>query len=98
SVAAVGQGAWRTAAPLPSSRTEVTGTALEGRVYVIGGFGGPERVEAYDPAADRWEGRAPLPAAVHHAAAVTVADRLYVVGGYSAGMGWRPPDGAYQSP
>jgi hypothetical protein len=37
-VAAVGQGAWRTAAPLPSSRTEVTGTALEGRIYVIGGF------------------------------------------------------------
>ena len=76
-----GGGSWRTAAPLPSSRTEVTGAELEGKIYVIGGFGGGDLVEAYDPTANRWERRAALPHGVHHASAVAVGGHLYVIGG-----------------
>ena len=82
-----GSGTWTRAAPLLSSRTEVTGAELGGRLYVIGGFGqGGDQVEAYDPRADRWERRAPLPVPLHHAAAVAVGGRLYVIGGYSGGQ------------
>ena len=41
---------WTRGAPLLSSRTEVAGAELGGRLYVIGGFGqGGDQVEAYDP-------------------------------------------------
>src|SRR5207342_2464021 len=91
-----GPGAWTRAAPLPSSRTEVTGAELGGRLYVVGGFGqGGDQVEVYDPRADRWERRAPLPVPLHHAAAVAVGDRLYVVGGYSGGQ-WAVLDTVFE--
>ena len=97
-VASWGQGAgtWTRGAPLLSSRTEVTGAELGGRLYVIGGFGqGGDQVEAYDPRADRWERRAPVPVPLHHAAAVTVGGRLYVVGGYAGGQ-WAALDTVFE--
>jgi N-acetylneuraminic acid mutarotase len=93
---AQGAGVWTRSAPLLSSRTEVTGAELGGRLYVIGGFGqGGDQVEAYDPRADRWERRAPLPAPLHHGAAAAVGDRLYVVGGYSGGQ-WAVLDTVFE--
>ena len=91
-----GQGTWTRAAPLPSSRTEVTGAELGGRLYVIGGFGqGGDQVEAYDPRTDRWERRAPLPVPIHHTAAVAINGRLYVVGGYAGGQ-WAVLDSVFE--
>jgi N-acetylneuraminic acid mutarotase len=91
-----GAGTWTRAAPLPSSRTEVTGAELGGRLYVIGGFGqSGDRVEAYDPRKDRWEVRAPLPVPLHHAAAVSLGARLYVVGGYAGGQ-WAVQDSVFE--
>ncbi|HEY3067808.1 MAG TPA: kelch repeat-containing protein [Methylomirabilota bacterium] len=86
-------GTWTTLAPLPTPRQEVAAAALDGRVFVIGGFGENAEpvavVEAYDPTTDRWEARAPLPAPTHHAAAAVVSGRLFVVGGFTGGrMSW----------
>lgn len=82
-------GTWTILAPMPTPRQEVAVAALDGKVWVIGGFGpGAEpvgTVEIYDPATNRWEARPPLPTAVHHAAAGVVGDRLFVVGGYTGG-------------
>ncbi|MDQ3565373.1 MAG: kelch motif-containing protein [Pseudomonadota bacterium] len=48
--------AWIQKAEMPTPRTEVTASVLNGKVYVIGGFDGFARtlatVEIYDPAAD----------------------------------------------
>lgn len=59
--------------------------ALEGKVYVVGGFDGAGQpvatVEAYDPATDRWTQKASLPAPLHHVNAAAVGSKLYVVGG-----------------
>jgi N-acetylneuraminic acid mutarotase len=91
-----GAGTWTRAAPLLSSRTEVAGAELGGRLYVVGGFGqGGDQVEAYDPRTDQWERRAPLPVSIHHAAAVTVGGRLYVVGGYAGGQ-WAVLDSVFE--
>jgi N-acetylneuraminic acid mutarotase len=94
-------GKWVPLAPMPTVRQEVTVAELNGRVFVIGGFGaGSEAVptvEVYDPATDRWETRAPLPAPTHHTAAAVIDGRLFVVGGYSGGrVSWTPLRTVYE--
>lgn len=75
------------AAPLPAARTEVTGTAWDGRIVAVGGLD-PDGdavadVDVYDPDTDTWSQGPRLPTALHHTAVATLDDRLYVVGGYS---------------
>lgn len=78
-------GAWETRASLSEGPRQETGVAaLEGEVYVVGGFtpGGVlvPRVEAYDPAADSWRTVAELPQPLHHANVAAAAGRLFVAG------------------
>jgi hypothetical protein len=80
------QGPWTRVAPMPTARSELAATALEGRIYVAGGiaqWGTTAAFEAYDPTTDRWEGLPPLPEAAHHLAAAATDDRIYVTGGYT---------------
>jgi N-acetylneuraminic acid mutarotase len=82
-------GSWAVLTPVPTPRQEVAVAALDGRIFVIGGFGAGAQpvatVEAYDPEANRWAPRASLPVAVHHPAAAVVNGRLFVIGGYTGG-------------
>jgi N-acetylneuraminic acid mutarotase len=94
-------GKWVPLAPMPTARQEVAVAEVNGRVFVIGGFGaGSEAVptvEVYDPATDRWDTRAPLPAPTYHAAAAVIDGRLFVVGGYSGGrVSWTPLRTVYE--
>jgi len=78
-------GTWSPHAPLSlGPRQEMGVAALDGRIYVVGGFdaaGQPaSTVEAYDPATDRWTRRASLPAPLHHVNMAAVGGKLYVVG------------------
>ena len=78
-------GTWSTHAPLSlGPRQEMGVAALDGRVFVVGGFdasGQPvATVEAYDPSADRWTQRASLPAPLHHVNLAAVSGKLYVLG------------------
>jgi N-acetylneuraminic acid mutarotase len=88
------RGTWRTAAPAPTKRTEVAAATLDGRIYVVGGFGKPSlgnvmnfsitaSVEVYDPITDRWASKASLPLGLHHVGIGVVGGRLYVIGGYT---------------
>jgi N-acetylneuraminic acid mutarotase len=89
-----GPGTWHTAAPMPTKRTEVAAAALDGKIYVVGGFEKPNlgnvlnftitrSVEMYDPVTDRWTSKAPMPVGLHHVGIGVVDGRLYVIGGYS---------------
>ena len=97
------RGTWRTAAPMPTKRTEVAAAALDGKIYVVGGFEKPSlgnmmnfaitpSVEMYDPMTDRWASKTPLPIGLHHVGIGVVGGRLYVIGGYtkSAFSVWNP--------
>ncbi|MBX3329975.1 MAG: hypothetical protein KF722_06220 [Nitrospira sp.] len=97
------QGTWRTAAPMPTKRTEVAAAALDGKIYVVGGFEKPSlgnllnltitpSVEMYDPVTDRWISKAPMPVGLHHVGIGVVGGRLYIIGGYSkSGLSvWNP--------
>jgi N-acetylneuraminic acid mutarotase len=78
--------AWTEGRLLPTSRTEVAGAAVDGKIYIIGGFDRTGKVvptvEVYDPGTDKWNTAAPLPHPLHHAAAASYNGTLYVVGGY----------------
>ncbi len=102
-------GTWRSAAPAPTKRTEVTAAAVQGKVYLVGGFSEPTlgnlltltvtpAVEEYDPATDRWTTKAPLPIGLHHAGAAAVEDRLFVVGGFTPSLFsvWQPVATLYE--
>ncbi|MDO9470805.1 MAG: kelch repeat-containing protein [Nitrosomonas sp.] len=92
--AEISTGTWALAAPAPTQRTEVAATAIEGRIYVVGGFNKPNLrnalkfaisndVEVYDTASDSWSTTTPLPEGRHHAGIASLNGLLYVVGGFT---------------
>jgi N-acetylneuraminic acid mutarotase len=78
---------WKTLKGAPNQRTEVAAAAVEGRIYVMGGFVPPGRtvaiVEVYDTAADTWSRGPDLPLAVNHGMAATADGVVYALGGYA---------------
>ena len=81
------RGAWTTLAPVPSVRQEVSTAALNGKIYVIGGFNSSgdstNTVDVYDPQTNTWSSAASLPIATNHNAATVAAGKLYAFGGVS---------------
>src|SRR2546425_3701660 len=83
--------AWRRLADIPTPRSEVAAAVYQqDKVYVIGGFGGPDRVERYDAVTGRWDRIADLPHGVDHAMSAAVFgiqtggdEGVYVFGGYA---------------
>lgn len=81
------QGTWSTAAAMPTARAEVGVTALDGKIYVVGGtaqgrWDSPLNFE-YDPATDHWRERAPLPRGLSHVGVVGLDGKLYAFGGFT---------------
>ena len=79
------QSDWVKEKSLPVARSEVAGAALNGKVYIMGGFDSSGQsttgVEVYDPIADKWGTSAPVPQPIDHAAVASYDGKLYVVGG-----------------
>ncbi len=78
---------WETVEPSPQARYEAGGTAVGGRLYVLGGYvnGAIEstaRSDVYDPAADSWTRIDDLPTEVTHAPAVAVDGVIWLLGGF----------------
>ena len=105
----VGLGHWMTGAPAPTARTEVAVAALDGLVYVVGGFeqlsswrslqsSASTKVEVYDPATNRWSSRPDLPMGLHHAGAAVLDGALYVVGGFTVSDDtlWNPSNRVFR--
>jgi N-acetylneuraminic acid mutarotase len=84
-----GQGRWLTRAPILTPRSEVAVAEVNGKVYVLGGFGAPGQHinEEYDPQTDRWRSRAALPRPLNHAGAAGIGGKLYLIGGFDGNSG-----------
>lgn len=102
-------GTWTTGAPAPTKRTEVAAAAVEGKIYVVGGFNKPSlknaldyavsrSVEVYDPESNTWSTTAPLPEGRHHAGIAALDGKLYVVGGFAKSLlsVWKAVPTVYQ--
>ncbi len=79
---------------LPTIRQEHAVSALNGEIYVIGGFtpGVTASVQAYGPGSAAWRTVADFPSQLHHANAAVVNGTLYVAGFY-AGFSFTNADG-----
>ncbi|WMT57069.1 Kelch repeat-containing protein [Truepera radiovictrix] len=89
---------WSPAAPQPIGVAEAQGRALNGKLYVFGGFDKEkrcctptDRAQVYDPETDTWTPLAPLPpmnntghGGVTHAGMATDGTDFFFAGGYTA--------------
>jgi N-acetylneuraminic acid mutarotase len=78
---------WTLGEEMPTNRTEITASALDDKIYVIGGAdyradGAVNTVEIYDPNTNQWTNGAPLPYDLDHAPSVVYDGKIYVVGGF----------------
>jgi N-acetylneuraminic acid mutarotase len=98
---------WKKAAPFPESDEELYGVAVNGKLYVIGGWGEGKCRGAnyeYDPATDKWTKKKSMPRPAHHAALAAANGKIYVMGGFIApdsvaipvGGAWEPIDDAWE--
>lgn len=67
-----------------TARHEAALTALNGKIYLIGGRG-VKPVEEFDPASNSWRKLQRTPMAMHHFQAFTVGPRIAVVGAMTGG-------------
>ena len=110
SMAAVAQmptSPWKKGAPFPEPDEELYGVALNGKMYVIGGWddgkAGGVNYE-YDPITDKWTKKQPMPRPAHHAALAAANGKIYVMGGFvvpkdtaiPVGAAWEPIDNAWE--
>jgi N-acetylneuraminic acid mutarotase len=98
---------WKKGAPFPEPDEELYGVPLNGKLYVIGGWGDGKARGVnyeYDAATDRWTKKTPMPRPAHHAALAAVNGKIYVFGGFVApattaiplGAAWEPIADAWE--
>src|SRR6476659_6718490 len=98
---------WKKGAPFPQPDEELYGVALNGKMYVIGGWddgkAGGVNYE-YNPATDKWTKKQPMPRSAHHAALASANGKIYVIGGFvppketaiPVGGAWEPIDNVWE--
>lgn len=83
-----GSGTWTELAAMPApAQSEHATTALDGRIYALGGFGDTRGFKRYDPASNAWSVLPAMPAGRDHLAAFAVDGGVYFSGGSSDGTG-----------
>ena len=98
---------WKKGAPFPEPDEELYGVAVNGKLYVIGGWGEGKARGAnyeYDPATDKWTKKKSMPRPAHHAALAAANGKIYVCGGFVApekspvpiGAAWQPIDDVWE--
>ena len=101
------QSPWTKAAPFPEPDEELYGVAVNGKLYVIGGWGDGKAAGVnyeYDPATDKWTKKRSMPRPAHHAALAAANGKIYVMGGFvppqdtqiPVGGAWQPIDDAWE--
>ncbi len=76
---------WATKATMPTARYRLAAVAVNGKIYVIGGYDGGTVLNAneeYDPVANSWSTKAAMPTPRYALAAAAVNGKIYAVGGY----------------
>lgn len=89
---AVPEAHWTAAANLPTPRADFGVTAVDGRIWVLGGTtgAGDSRLSStaiYDPATNSWQAGPALTSARSALSATTIGQSIYVFGGTSSGQG-----------
>jgi N-acetylneuraminic acid mutarotase len=73
---------WTQEGVMRASRAAGFSNLVDGRIYLIGGYGGSQRVEEYDPSTDTWTTKSEMPSARRSLSTSAVDGRIYTFGGY----------------
>jgi N-acetylneuraminic acid mutarotase len=65
-------------------------SVVDGKIYVIGGYGGSQRVTEYDPSTDTSTTKSEMPTARHALTTSTLDGKIYAIGGYTPGVSGYP--------
>jgi N-acetylneuraminic acid mutarotase len=93
-------GKWSFGAPMKIGRHHISGAAVGGKMYVVGGRGDKDHslrvFERYDPATDEWQSLPDIPLGVASPRVVAAGGKIVVVGGedqlnWEEGDGWVTP-------
>jgi N-acetylneuraminic acid mutarotase len=81
---------WTQKTDMPTSRYWLSASAVNGKIYAIGGLkanNGPlSTVEEYDPVRDKWTRKTDLPRQIHTLSTSTVNSKIYGIGGVDNGV------------
>ncbi len=72
---------WTQKADMPTARWHLSTSVVDGKIYAIGGVGGSNKVEEYDPATDTWTEKADMPTGRVFLATSLVDGKIYAIGG-----------------
>src|SRR5688500_9856386 len=81
---------WTQLASMLTPRSENTATVVGNIIYVSGGFGGEQSLEAYDTTTNSWKVHADLPEPRHHLMSASYDGKVYIFGGASSLIDWTP--------
>lgn len=75
--------------PMPTPRSALCTSVIDGKIYTIGGLRNEEAVlsvvEVYDPLTDSWDTKTPMPTARCVMDCAVVEGKIYVIGGSDTG-------------
>lgn len=81
---------WITKSAMPTPRTDLSASVVNGKIYLIGGeryvehdpyYEESNLNEVYDPGADSWTNKTAIPTATFGYASAVVDNKIYVIGG-----------------
>ncbi len=85
---------WETKTPMPTARSGLQASEVDGKIYLIGGWVESEsssiaeksaEVEIYDPVTDTWATGSPIPTTVAGYASAVLDGKIYVISGVASG-------------
>jgi N-acetylneuraminic acid mutarotase len=82
---------WTSVAPMPTARESLAACAVDGKIYVFGGFQGSadfaiDTHERYDALTNSWSTMPPMPTAREEPEAAVVDGKCYLIGGRVANL------------
>jgi len=82
---------WTTKADMPTARSYLSASVVDGKIYAIGGLSEQSRalptVEMYEPVTNTWVRKADMPTARLNFATSVVSGRIYAIGGLPGTVG-----------
>ena len=76
---------WTTKTDMPTARSYLSASVVDGKIYVIGGLSNQSialpTVEMYDPATNTWEQKTDMPTARMNLSTCVVDGKIYAMGG-----------------
>ena len=83
-------GTWAKKTDMPAARECLSASAVNGKIYAIGGTNGNlnflSTVEEYDPVSDKWMKKADMPTARWNLSASAVNGKIYAIGGTNGNL------------